>query len=76
MSNKCKYPGALLLLSAFMLSLAVCSNPTGTTPGEFFTVSFAANGGEPEPEAQLIPKGGLISLPEEIFRLQAVHCQH
>jgi len=66
--QKSKYLGSILLLSTFMLILAVCGNPAGTTPGEFFTVSFAAYGGEPEPEAQLIPKGGLISLPEDMTR--------
>ena len=68
MSNKKTSVGALLLLSAFMLALAVCESATGTTPDEFFKVSFAANGGEPEPEVQLVQKGGLISLPEEMTK--------
>ena len=54
------------LLSVIVIAaLVACSNPSGTILGEFFTVSFAAGGGEPEPEVQLVPKGGLISLPEE-----------
>ena len=51
-----------------MLALAVCGNTTGATPEEFFKVSFASGEGEHEPEAQLIPKGGLISLPEEMTK--------
>jgi len=48
--------------------LAECRSPTETVPEEFFTVSFAANGGYPEPEAQLVPKGGFASEPEAMTR--------
>ena len=58
----------LLLFSAFLIGLTACGNTTGTTPDEFFKVSFFADGGVPEPEAQLIPKGGLINLPEEYLK--------
>ena len=61
---KIKCITTLLLLSAFMLTLSTCGSGTGA--GEFFTVSFFADGGEPEPEVQLVPKGGLITLPEEM----------
>ena len=65
---KSKLVTGFLLLSAFMLILTTCGGAAGTAPVEFFTVSFFADGGEPEPEAQLIQKGGLITLPEEMTK--------
>ena len=48
--------------------LTACKNPAGTLPEEFFKVSFEADGGEPEPEAQLVLKGSLIAEPEAMTR--------
>ena len=61
-----------VILTIFLLTitllLTTCKSPTGTLPEEFCKVSFEADGGEPEPEAQLVSKGGLIAEPEAMTR--------
>jgi len=59
---KSKWLGGLVLLSILLL--------TGCDTGslKFFTVSFEANGGVPEPEKQKIQKGGLLVEPEEMAK--------
>ena len=57
-----------IFLLTIVLVIPACSSPADTAPEEFFKVSFAANGGEPEPEAQLVPKGGFASEPEAMTR--------
>ena len=59
--------GFFLILTTTLL-LTACKSPMGTSTSEFCKVSFEADGGEPEPEAQLVSKGGLIAEPEAMTR--------
>ena len=65
MSRNYKLVGCLLFLLAIVLLITTCDT---FGSGKYFTVSFNADGGEPAPEKQRIPKGGLIVEPEEMVR--------
>ena len=65
MFGKRRLLGGFLLLLALVLALTTCDT---FGSGKYFTVSFNANSGEPAPEKQRIPKGGLIVEPEEMVR--------
>ena len=61
---KSKMLNAILLMVTVLLLLATCDDESNN----YFTVSFEAFGGEPEPEVQMVPKGSLIAEPEAMTR--------
>ena len=64
MFGKSKWLVVLFILSLFTLLLAGCDMGSG----KFYTVSFEANGGVPEPKAQKVQRGGLLVEPEECLK--------
>jgi uncharacterized repeat protein (TIGR02543 family) len=56
------------LIAAAGLLLAGCENPAGDGGNTSFTVTFAANGGSPEPENQTAARGGTVEEPPAMTR--------
>jgi uncharacterized repeat protein (TIGR02543 family) len=60
MKKKIKTHGLIAIIAVITLSLAACGGDEST---ETFTVTFIANGGTPEPQAQKIEKGKTATEP-------------